>query len=771
MRRLIFIFLLLISLFYLFSCRKDKKVNSDNYVKFEKIDSSDVSQFKIKVSTSITCSNLFTIKSKGFCWSKYHMPSIKDSVIYINSNSNSFSFLVQNLNVNTKYYFRSFATNEMGIYYSDEFEYKTLDYQPVLIKTISPFNISRDSVVSGGLILNNGGSFVTEKGICWSTSIFPSKQTNPSPNFIISGSGDSNFFATLKNLTANQSYHIRSYAINIKGISYGDDQFFQTSQPDLPQIAIIPISNVSKTSANSGVTIFSDGGSSIGEVGLVWGLNSMPDIFSLNKINDLTPNINSYFILKNLIPNTQYYLRAYAINSVGVSYSNQLIFTTLPPTLPIVFTLSNKTITSANAILNINVSSDGGVLLQSKGVVIGNNSNLDLNNYLQILSMSTSDTGNFSFQFSNLTPGTLYYYRSFASNTLGVSYGNILNFTTLSTAPSLSLSNPSIISSNIYNFNVFNINDGGSMITSRGVVWDVNPNPTQNLSTKLIDGNTGASNFNSIVNSFNPGYTYYIRAFATNSIGTSYSNQVIITTPSLPSINSYPSSYCITSNSVANLNCAIFSDGGSAIINKGFYCSDNAFPTAANSFGFFVPSSNSSNLNISGVYNGLLPGYNSYYIRPFATNSVGTSYGPSIQFGLFDQLSNIYCNSPANSQVFTLSVQPCYTFSFTPPTNNGLQNGSILNCRADTLELNICRNSLFSFANQYNSNSNPLAPLNNNIYKIPISPCVSVTSAMLQVNCVNLNSSILGIWFWKGRLISGSIMGPWSATRSFTLNP
>lgn len=761
-----------ISAIFFDSCRKDKKVDSDNYVKFEKIISSDVSQFKIRLTTSLSCSNLFNIKSKGFCWSKYRMPSIKDSLVYLNNSSNDqLTYLVQNLNVNTKYYFRAFATNEMGIYYSDEFEVATLDYQPALIKTVMPFNISRDSVVSGGIILNNGGSFITEKGICWSTTIFPSKQTSPTPNFVISGSGDSNFFATIKNLNANQSYHIRSYAINIKGISYGDDQFFQTSQPDLPEVSIVPISNIDKNSANSGAIILSNGGSLVGEVGLVWSLSSMPDIFSINKINDLTPNVNNYFLLKNLQANTKYYIRAYAINNVGVAYSNELSFYTLPATVPVVQTLTNKTVTSSNAILNLNVSSNGGDLLQSKGIIIGSSSNLDLSNY-SLNSINTSpDTGNFSFQFSNLMPGTAYFYRAFAINSVGVSYGIPYNFSTLATLPNLFLSSPISLNQNNYSFSIINLSDGGNYISNRGIVWDVNPNPTINLTTKLFDGLGGVNNFTLNINSFLPGTTYYIRAFATNSVGTNYSNQIILTTPALPILNSYPSSYCITSNSVSNLVCSISSDGGSPIISKGFFCSDVPTPNSTNSFGIFVPSTNTSYYTISGNYNGLLSGYNSYYIRPYATNSVGTSYGPNIQFGLFDQLSNMYCNTPANSQVFTLSTQPCYTFSFTPPTTNGLQNGPVRNCRADTLELNLCRNSIFSFPDYLNQTSSSLMPLNNNVYKIVISPCISVSAAMLQIPCVNLNSSMLGTWFWRGRLISGSVAGSWSATRSFTINP
>ncbi len=762
----------------MFSCRKDKKASADNYINFEKIDSSDVSQFKIKVSTSITYSNLFTIKSKGFCWSKFHMPSIKDSVVYITGTSNSFSFLVQNLNVNTKYYFRSFATNEMGIYYSDEYEYKTLDYQPVTLSTISPFNIFRDTANVGGEIIYNGGSFITEKGICWSTLIFPTKTSIPSPNFIICGTGDSIFKATIKNLTAGQIYHVRAYAINVKGISYGNDQVFQTLQPDIPEVVAYPISNISKFSANSGSIIMSNSGSPITETGIVWGTSPMPDIFSIYKNISFSPNTSNPLSLTNLNPNTQYYVRAYAKNNVGIAYSNQLVFMTLPPTLPIVNTLTNKTITSSNAILNINVSSDGGALLQSKGIVLSNNSNVDLTNYILISSYSFPDTGNFTFQFSNLNPGSLYYYKSFATNSVGTSYGSVQSFTTLTTLPSLTLSNANNITQSGAIFNISNINDGGSNITSRGIVWDVYSNPTISLSTKIINGSTGNSNFSEIINVLNYNSTYYVRAFATNSLGTSYSNQIVLTTlPSPPILDMSPQSFvisCITSNSVASLYQPILSNGGSSIISKGFYCSTNPLPNASNNIGYFNLFSSSSSSDINGSINQLTNNTN-YYIRAFAINNYGTTYGPIRTFStLPSPLGAPLLQSPMNNQTFSLSNLYSNTngyymnFQCGPPTVNGFPYPNTqLSCGSDTVELFISK-GLFASDTILN-NTSLLSQTKNNLIKFP--NCNTyLNPGLISFGPINMTNA-LGTWNYKVRLRSGGVIGPWSTLFYFSITP
>jgi len=68
------------------------------------------------------------------------------------------------------------------------------------------------------------------------------------------------------------------------------------------------------------------------------------------------------------------------------------------------------------------------------------------------------------------------------------------------------------------------INDGGAAVTARGVCWSTSPNPTI-ANSKTTDG-TGTGVFTSSITGLTVGTTYYIRAYATNSAGTNYGNQV-----------------------------------------------------------------------------------------------------------------------------------------------------------------------------------------------------------------------------------------------------
>jgi len=115
--------------------------------------------------------------------------------------------------------------------------------------------------------------------------------------------------------------------------------------------------------------------------------------------------------------------------------------------------------------------------------------------------------------------------------------------------------------------------DGGAIITARGVCWSINVNPTIALSTKTIDG-LGVGNYLSTMTGLNANTSYYVRAYATNNIGTSYGNNQLFTTfqqysylqgPNFNDIdgNSYTSitTICGQTWSAKNLNVSHYRNG------------------------------------------------------------------------------------------------------------------------------------------------------------------------------------------------------------------
>ncbi len=70
--------------------------------------------------------------------------------------------------------------------------------------------------------------------------------------------------------------------------------------------------------------------------------------------------------------------------------------------------------------------------------------------------------------------------------------------------------------------------DGGNEVTSRGVCWNISQNPTT-LDSQTEDG-TGEGSFSSALTGLSNNTTYYVRAYATTSAGTSYGDQVSFNT-------------------------------------------------------------------------------------------------------------------------------------------------------------------------------------------------------------------------------------------------
>ena len=94
---------------------------------------------------------------------------------------------------------------------------------PVLT-TSQVSDINSTTVTGGGVITSDGGSAITERGLCWGT------QPNPdvSGTHAVVGSGMGTFTYKITNLEPNKTYHVRAYAINSSGVGYGSDITFTT---------------------------------------------------------------------------------------------------------------------------------------------------------------------------------------------------------------------------------------------------------------------------------------------------------------------------------------------------------------------------------------------------------------------------------------------------------------------------------------------------------------------------------------------------------------
>jgi len=190
-------------------------------------------------------------------------------------------------------------------------------------------------------------------------------------------------------------------------------------------------------------------------------------------------------------------------------------------------------------------------------------------------------------------------------------------------------------------------NDGGSAILTRGVCWSTTTGPTI-ANTKTTDG-SGTGIFTSSLTGLLPVTTYYVRAYTINSSVVSYGNEISFTTlPVLPTLAATTAASGIT-GTTANSGGNVTSDGGSAIIERGICYGTTANPTIIANTKIIDPAPGTGSFvsNLTG-----LTGYTTYYVRAYATNSVGTAYGTQISF-LTSRIPPTLVTTPASNIVGT----------------------------------------------------------------------------------------------------------------------
>jgi hypothetical protein len=258
----------------------------------------------------------------------------------------------------------------------------------------------------------------------------------------------------------------------------------------------------------------------------------------------------------------------------------------------------------------------------------------------------TLTTGTFNITLTILQSGTNYFFRAFAQTFNGeFFYGVIKQQQTTSTAtpPTVTLGTPTIGGTNVSFANSNVTSSGSSTVTARGVVWSTSPNPTVALSTKTTN-ETGTGTYNSDCTPLTKGVLYYFRAYATNSAGTGYSNEVSYTTLIEPTLTTNAFTFSnfgqITTTDgtnwrmTASASGQITSNGGSTITNYGIIYSQTNNPTLTTPGVTTVPGFSP----ISGfpfsfllIMTNLLEN-TLYYYRAYSTNAVGTGYGSVISF-------------------------------------------------------------------------------------------------------------------------------------------
>ena len=361
-----------------------------------------------------------TIFERGVCYSQNKNPNTSDSLIKCGNGKGKFYTVIAGLKPKTNYYLKAYAKNKLGTAYGTELSFSTKGVPSIY--TIYVTSITASTALSGGDITSDGGSAITEKGICWGTSINPTIANNKT----INGSGSNSFTSNITGLIAKATYFVRAYATNSFGTEYGDNvSFSTTATASLPKITTTSISIITSVSGQSGGNITDDGGAIVNNRGVCWSTLSNPTTTD-SKTSEGSGSGIFISSINGLNVYTRYYVRAYATNSVGTAYGNQLYFTTSAG-LPTVITSSISNVTSSTATGGGTVSSTGGSSVTARGICYYTAPNPTITNSRVV---SGSGTGTFTSSITGLVSNRTYYVRAYATNSLGTAYGSEVNFST-----------------------------------------------------------------------------------------------------------------------------------------------------------------------------------------------------------------------------------------------------------------------------------------------------------------------------------------------------
>lgn len=299
------------------------------------------------------------------------------------------------------------------------------------VSTATVTNITTVAATSGGTIEDDGGALIAENGVCWSLTDNPTINDSKTTD----GVSTDQFISTLTGLAAGTTYHVRAYATNAVGTSYGDDMTFLTLG-EAPACQVQAATNMTATSATLNGTVNPNNLSTTVtfEYGTSISYGSTATATQSPVIGNTMVNVSVE--ISGLLLGTTYHYRVKTVNSIGTTYSEDKTFTTLGQA-PTATTLdaTNKMTTGATLNGTVNANNASTTVTFEYGTTTS---------YGQTVSATQSPvTGttntNVSVGITGLTAGTTYHFRVKAVNSVGTTNGSDITFTTIAAPPTSGL--------------------------------------------------------------------------------------------------------------------------------------------------------------------------------------------------------------------------------------------------------------------------------------------------------------------------------------------
>ena len=500
--------------------------------------------------------------------------------------------------------------------------------------------ITTTTATAAGEVTSANGATITERGIAYHTSTNP---TTANSKQVVSGTTGS-FSGNLTGLTPNTTYYWRAYAINSKGTTYGVNRNF-TTEPRPPVVSTGTPSGTtidSITVTGSSLTSNPDA-QTIDEYGVVYSTSNNPTV--ANSKQTASGGSGSYNnTITGLTENTTYYIRAY-VKWRGSDHAYGSVASFKTQGRPVV-TLNTPAASGSVSDLRPNLDFTGNdpdnnqitYQLQLNPTNSFTSPSLDV--------LSASDTGftnrsdvktdpffsgnqiRYTLQ-SNLARGSDYYWRVRGKDTNGSdTWGNwttARKFTVSAIPATVTITGLADILDTSLKVSGTITDNGGATVTERGAVLSTSPNPT---TSDLKFTATGES-FTAEATGLTASTTYYVRTYAINSAGTSYSTESTVMTlqPLAPPTVTVGDPTRLIDVST-QITAEVTLDGRRDVTERGIVFSTDTNPDTSDN----IVTANTIGLGeYTLLLTGLLP-ETTYYYRAYAINDQGTGYSAEKSF-------------------------------------------------------------------------------------------------------------------------------------------
>jgi len=396
--------------------------------------------------------------------------------------------------------------------------------------------ITATGATLGGNVTSDGGAAISERGIVYAATAANADPTIGGTGVVqLTSPGTTGVFAVAAGgLTPCAGYSFKAYAINSEGTTYSAASTF--SAGTVPPSVTSPTSTgITATAATLGGTVTSDGGAPITERGVVLAptaTNADPAIGGAGVVNVVAGGTVGAFTVSatGLVNGTAYSFKAYAINAQGPSYSAVASVTTLSSNANLsALVVDTAVLSPAFASATTSYSSSVPNATASVTVtptVAQANATVKVGGAVVASGAPSAPIG--LSPGPNLITVVVTAEDGVTTKTYAIAVTRITTPTIVAPTAASVTALAAMLGGNV-------TSDGGAAITERGIVYatvaaSADPQIGGAGVTKVsTPGTTGI--FAASVNGLTPGTGYAFKAYATNSVGTSYTTVAGFSTP------------------------------------------------------------------------------------------------------------------------------------------------------------------------------------------------------------------------------------------------